>query len=224
MSHEHVGFNLLPEDFQSGKMDQFAGSEPRKFISFRLESGQPTSGTPEAKNDKANKLVSAAYSSSSTSSLSETSGLSVLTPLTMSRESAVIHSTETPLDATPANQVMEETTRTEQVGELVIHESTGATLLGVAQYASSSSSEGSCGSYFNRQNALIEKTRPPGPPDETAEVTKESLSEPMIVSRVPHPSPPLAEDGKEAPMEEETIDPANKTAIVLSPNPPTSTI
>ena len=39
--------NLLPEDFQnSGKMDLFAGSEPRKFISFHLDkehNDQPSS-------------------------------------------------------------------------------------------------------------------------------------------------------------------------------------
>ena len=38
--------NLLPEGFQiCGKMDMFAGSEPRKFISFRLDkeqNGQPS--------------------------------------------------------------------------------------------------------------------------------------------------------------------------------------
>ena len=39
--------NLLPEDFQnSGEMDLFAGSEPRKFISFHLDkehNDQPSS-------------------------------------------------------------------------------------------------------------------------------------------------------------------------------------
>ena len=131
MSREHVGFNLLPEDFQSGKMDQFAGSELRKFISFRLESGQPTSGTPAAKSNEANKLISTDYSSTSRSSLSETSELSALPPLTMSSESAAIHTTETPLEANPTNEGIEETTRTEQVDEPVIQNLIGTTLPGV---------------------------------------------------------------------------------------------
>ena len=65
-------------------MDQFAGSEPRLFIYFRLDNeeiGQPTSGVTQAMEVTSINLISASYLSSSTSSLSETSGLQVLQPV-----------------------------------------------------------------------------------------------------------------------------------------------
>ena len=44
-SSRNISSNLLPEgSFKSGKMDSFAGNEPRNFISFRLDkekTGQP---------------------------------------------------------------------------------------------------------------------------------------------------------------------------------------
>ena len=160
-------------------------------------------------NNEAKKLISVAYSSSSTSSLSEASGLPVFPPpITMSSEPTGIHTAERPLDATPINHGMEETARTEQIDEPANREPTETILLGVVKYANSSSSEESCGSYFNRQVALIEETRPPGPPDETTETSaKESISEPKVVSRARSPSPlqqTLTDEDEETPMEEET--------------------
>ena len=137
----------------------------------------------------------------------------------MSSEPAAIHTTETPLEANPTNEGVEETTRTEQVDEPVTQNLIGTTLPGVVQYASSNSSEESCGTYFNRQVALIEESRPPGSSSETAKTTKESVSEPVIVTRNPVPSPPPNENDKEAPTEGETTDSANRTATVLPPSP-----
>ena len=80
-------------------MDQFAGSHPRLFISFRLDIeqiGQPTSGTTDAMQISATNLVNIDYLSSSTSSLSETSGLQVLPPEPVSRKPTVVHTAEDP--------------------------------------------------------------------------------------------------------------------------------
>ena len=79
-------------------MDRFAGNEPRLVISFRLDNelGHPTSGGTEAMELPATYFVSVDYSSSSTSSLSETSGLSVPPPVMSRRETAANLTPEEP--------------------------------------------------------------------------------------------------------------------------------
>ena len=89
------------------------------------------------------------------------------------------------------------------------------------QYASSNSSEESCGAHFDRPVALIEGVRPSGTTVEAKEtVPKESESEPMIINTAPPlgPSPQAPTDEtSESPMEEETSEPAGLKTQTMPP-------
>ena len=99
-------------------MDRLAGSEPRLFISFRLDNeklGQPISGQTESIDVTTPNPAIIDYCSSSTSSLSETSGLPVLAPLTYDKEVEVDLVPEGPPDLT---QLAEEMRTSEQPTEV----------------------------------------------------------------------------------------------------------
>ena len=154
--------DLLPEDFLSGKMDRFAGSGPRLFISFRLDNeelGQPTSCHTEAMNVTTPDPAIVNYCSSSTSSLSETSDLPVLPALTSDKE---VEADLVPEGPPSLTQPAEEMQTSEQATEVPPNTAQGtvtATVAFLVAYASGNTSEESCGAYFDRQVVLIEEAR-----------------------------------------------------------------
>ena len=169
-------------------MDRFAGSEPRLFISFRLDNeelGQPASGHTKALDVTTPNPAIVDYCSSSFSSLSETSGLPVPPALTSDKE---VEAGLTPEGPPNLTQPAEEMQTSEQATEVPPNTAKGtvtATVATLVVYASSNTSEESCGAYFDRQVALIEKTRSS---DAVAAIAgsepKESASEAILVNTV----------------------------------------
>ena len=99
-------------------MDRFAGSEPWLFISFRLDNeelGQPTSGHTEAMDLTTPSPAIVDSCSSSTSSLSETSGLPVLPALTSDKKVEADLTPESPPNLT---QPVKEMQASEQATEI----------------------------------------------------------------------------------------------------------
>ena len=174
-------------------MDRFAGSEPRLFISFRLDNeklGQPISGQTESMDVTTPNPAIIDYCSSSTSSLSETSGLPVLAPLTTDKEVEADLVPEGPPDLT---QLAEEVRTSEQSTEVPpnsAQKTVTATVASLVTYASSSTSEESCGAYFDRKVALIEEAQSSEAVAANAgSEPKESASEAILVDTTLQESP-----------------------------------
>ena len=86
-------------------------------------------------------LVSSGCLSSSTSSLSESSGLQVLPTETVSSVPAAIPTAEDPPAITQLSEDLQGAAQFDQIGLPTTHRAVEATVLGVVQYASSNSSE-----------------------------------------------------------------------------------
>ena len=109
--------------FLSNELNRFAGSEPRLFIHFRLDNeelGQPTSGHTEAMDVTTPDPAIVDFCSSSTSSLSETSGLPVLPALTSDKEVEADLVPEGPPNLTQAAEEMQTSEQANEV-PLTLH-------------------------------------------------------------------------------------------------------
>ena len=197
-------------------MDRFAGSEPRLFISFRLDNeklGQPISGQTESMDVTTPNPAIIDYCSSSTSSLSETSGLPVLAPLTIDKEVEADLVPEGPPDLTQLAEEMRTSEQPTEVPPNTAQKTVTATVASLVTYASSSTSEESCGAYFGRKVALIEEARSSEAVAANAgSEPKESASEAILVNTTLQESPKHhteSENNSDSSMEIESARPAS---------------
>ena len=174
-------------------MDRFAGSEPRLFISFRLDNeklGQTISGQTESMDVTTPNPAIIDYCSSSTSSLSETSGLPVLAPLTIDKEVEADLVPEGPPDLTQLAEEMRTSEQSTEVPPNSAQKTVTATVASLVTYARSSTSEESCGAYFDRKVAIIEEAQSSEAVAANAgSEPKESASEAILVDTTLQESP-----------------------------------
>ena len=205
-------------------MGRPAGSEPRLFISFRLDNeelGQPASGHTEAMDVTTPNPAIVDYCSSSTSSLSETSGLPVPKALTSDKKVEADLTPEGPPNLTQPAEELQSSEQATEVPPNTAQETVTATVATLVVYASSNTSEENCGAYFDRQVALIEEARPSEAVAAIARSEpKESASEAILVNTTLQESPKHhIESGitSDSSMEIESVRPA-------SPQSPSQTL
>ena len=153
------------------------------------------------------------YCSSSTSSLSETSGLPVPPALASDKEVEAGLTPEGPPNLTQPAGEMQTSEQATEVPSVTAQGTVTATVATLVVYASSNTSDGSCGAYFDRQVALIEGARSS---ETAAAITgselRESASEAILIRIALQESPKhQTESGSisDSSMEIESVTPAS---------------
>ena len=154
--------------FECGKMDTFAGSEPRLFISFHLENetnGQPAQKAEEIMDTSSPNLARKERGDSTSSDEIEVIEITLSSP-----ECPDVELTRPPI--VPV-KLEPEITESQLVAE--IRRRSGFTS------NSSTGSDESCGAYLTRKLGELEKAAQPEVSNETTSEVKQSESEPIIL-------------------------------------------